>query len=116
MWDDTDLDNRVKVHTTTVVPTHGDGVGVVIVVVCVVHCALGSFGSVGAFSLHKLHGLLLDRLDALGGAVLLLVLQVALEEELDLLHREAQVDHAVKQRPGGDSGGLQNWELDPRSA
>lgn len=52
-----------------------------------------------AFRFHKLHGLLFDRLDALWGAVLLLVLQVALEEELDLFHRNAQVDHAIKKLP-----------------
>lgn len=53
-----------------------------------------------AFAFHELQSLLLDFLDALRGAVLLLVLQVALEEKLDLLHRNAQVDHAVEQRPG----------------
>lgn len=45
-----------------------------------------SFGSFEAFRFDKLDGLLFDCLDALRGAVLLLVLQVALEEELDLFH------------------------------
>lgn len=45
-----------------------------------------SFGSFIAFRFHKLYGLLFDCLDALWGAVLLLVLQIALEEELDLFH------------------------------
>lgn len=49
-------------------------------------CIWSLFSSVSAFSFHKLHGLLFDCLDALRGAVLLLVLQVALEEELDLFH------------------------------
>lgn len=52
-----------------------------------------------AFRFHKLNGLLFDCLDALWGAVLLLVLQVALEEELDLFHRNAQMDHAIKKLP-----------------
>lgn len=64
---------------------------------CVCICSL--FSSIGAFSFHKLHGLLFDCLDALRGAVLLLVLQVALEEELDLFNRDTQVDDAVKQCP-----------------
>lgn len=66
------------------------------------HCVYiwSLFSSISAFSFHKLHGLLFDCLDALRGAVLLLVLQVALEEELDLFHRDAQVDDAVKQCPG----------------
>lgn len=34
--------------------------------------------------------------------MLLLVLQVALEEELDLFHRDTQVDHTVKEFPAGD--------------
>lgn len=55
--------------------------------------------SVGAFSFHKLHGLFFDCLDALRSAVLLLILQVALEEELNLLHRHTQVDHSIKERP-----------------
>ena len=42
--------------------------------------------SLCAFSFHKLHCLLFDCLDALWGAMLLFVLQVALEEELDLFH------------------------------
>lgn len=53
--------------------------------VCTV-CIRSSFGCLVAFSFHKLYGLLLHGLDALRGAVLLLVLQVALEEELDLFH------------------------------
>lgn len=52
-----------------------------------------------AFRFHELHGLLFDCLDALRGAVLLLVLQVALEEELDLFHRNAQVDDAIEKLP-----------------
>lgn len=49
-------------------------------------CVWSLVGSLCAFSFHKLHGLLFDSLDALRGAELLLVLQVALEEELDLLY------------------------------
>lgn len=60
-----------------------------------------SLTGLAAFGLHKLHSLLLDRLDALWGAVFLLILQVALEEELDLLHRHAEVDDAVEQGPAG---------------
>lgn len=45
-----------------------------------------SFGSFSAFRFHKLYGLLFDCLDALWSAVLLLVLQIALKEELDLFH------------------------------
>lgn len=53
---------------------------------CVYLCVWSLVGSISAFSLNKLYGLLFDCLDALWGAMLLLVLQVALEEELDLLH------------------------------
>lgn len=70
--------------------------------VCIFVCIWSLVGSISAFSLNKLHGLLFDGLDALRGAVLLLVLQVALEEELDLLHRHTQVDDAIKERPAGD--------------
>lgn len=61
-------------------------------------------GRLRAFSFHKLNGLLFDCLDALRGAVLLLVFQVTLEEELDLLRRNAQVDHAIEQRPARRRG------------
>lgn len=47
---------------------------------------LSLLGSFIAFRFHKLHGLLFDCLDALWGAVLLLILQIALKEELDLFH------------------------------
>lgn len=70
--------------------------------VCIIVCIWSSVCSLRAFSFHKLHGLLFDGLDALRSAVLLLVLQVALEEELDLFHRDAQVDHTIKERPAGD--------------
>lgn len=70
--------------------------------VCIIVCIRSLVGSLGAFSFHKLHGLLFDCLDALWGAVLLLVLQVALEEELDLFHWNAQVDHTIKECPEGD--------------
>lgn len=55
--------------------------------------------SLFAFIFHKLQSLFLDGLDALRGAVFLLVLQVALEEKLDLLHRNAQADDSVEQSP-----------------
>lgn len=58
-------------------------------------------GSLGPFSFHKLHGFVFDFLDALRCAVFLLILQVALEKELDLLHGDTQVDRAIKERPAG---------------
>lgn len=61
-----------------------------------------SVGRLGASGLHELHGLLLDGLDALRRAAPLLVLQVALEEELDVFHRQREVDDAVEQSPEGD--------------
>ncbi len=70
--------------------------------VCSMVCIWSLVGSLGAFCFHKLHGLLFDCLDALRGAVLLLVFQVALEEELDLFHRNTQVYHTIKERPVGD--------------
>lgn len=60
------------------------------------------FGSINTLGFDKLHGLLFDCLDALRGAVLLLVLQVALEEEFDLFHRNTQMDHAIKKLPARD--------------
>lgn len=69
---------------------------------CIIVCIWSLFGSIAAFSFHKLHGLLFDCLDALRRAMLPLVLQVALEEELDLFHRDTQVDHAIKECPAGD--------------
>lgn len=66
---------------------------------CTVVCFWSLVGGLGAFGFHKLHGLLFDCLDALWGAMLLLVLQVALEEELDLLRRNTEVDHTIKERP-----------------
>lgn len=68
---------------------------------CRMMCVWSLVGSLCAFGFHKLHRLLFDGLDALRRAVLLLVLQEALEEELDLLHRHTQVDHAIKERPAG---------------
>lgn len=63
-----------------------------------------SAGTFCTFSFHKLHGFVFDGLDALGRAVLLLILQVTLEEELDLLGRNAEVDHPIEERPerGGE--------------
>lgn len=63
-----------------------------------------SAGSFRTFSFHKLHSFVFDILDALRCAVLLLVLQVTLEEELDLLGRNAEVDHPIEERPerGGE--------------
>lgn len=46
-------------------------------------------GGFGSFRLHVFHSFLFDCLDGLRCAVRLLVLQVALKEELDLLHRHA---------------------------
>lgn len=70
--------------------------------VCIIVCIRSLVGSLCAFSFHKLHGLLFDCLDALRGAVLLLVLQVPLEEKLDLFHWNTQMDHAIKERPAGE--------------
>lgn len=61
-----------------------------------------SFGSFNALGFNKLYRLLFDCLDALRGAVLLLVLQVPLEEEFDLFHRNTQMDDAIKNLPARD--------------
>ena len=58
--------------------------------------------SLSSLSLHKLQSLRFHGLDTLWCAMFLLIFQVALEEELDLLHRNAQVDHTIKERPAGD--------------
>lgn len=55
--------------------------------------------SIFAFIFHKLQSLFFNCLDALRSAVLLLVLQVALEEKLYLLHGNAEVDHSIEQSP-----------------
>lgn len=65
-------------------------------------CIWSLAGSLCAFCFHELHGFLFDCLDALWGAVLLLVLQVAFEEELDLFHWNTQVDHTIKESPAGE--------------
>lgn len=57
--------------------------------------------SLCALSFHKFHGFLFDGLDALWCAVLLFILQVTLEKELDLFHRDTQVDDTIKERPAG---------------
>lgn len=74
--------NRCEAQTkfSTLQSAHIHSVCIIVV------CIWSLFGSLVAFSFHKLYGLLLDCLDALRGAMLLLVLQVALEEELDLFH------------------------------
>lgn len=52
-----------------------------------------------ALGLHILQGLRLDSLHVLLSAVLLLVIQVTLEEELHLLRGQAQMDDAFKDVP-----------------
>ena len=49
---------------------------------------------------HKLHGPSLDVLHMCGSAMLALILQVALEQELHLLGGQRQVGGTLKQRPG----------------
>lgn len=70
--------------------------------------------SVFAFCFHELHGLLFDRLDALRGAVLLLILQVALEEELDLLHGNAEVDRPIEDGPAEGEERRTKWNPNAR--
>lgn len=69
-------------------------------------CVWFLLGSLCAFSFHKLHGLFFHCLDALRGAMLLFILQVALEEELDLFHCNTKVNHPIKECPARD----RSWE------
>ena len=66
----------------------------------------------GALSLHVFQGLRLYRLHVLLGAVLLLVVQVALEEEFHSLGGQAQVNDPLEDVPGRESS--QCLPLGPR--